>query len=294
MARQLLLSGKGGVGKTTLACAVAVRFARAGLRTLVVTTDPASNVSDVFEQPIGEGPVPVRGIDGLFASELDAQSALRAYKARALAPLEGLLPEDVLRSLDEQMSGPCTSEIAAFDQFVARVDDQGFDRVVFDTAPTGHTLRLLELPGAWISHIDAAVEVGGQTCLGPADALAGSREQYDRALESLRSPERTAVVLVTQAERTAVEETDRAHAEMVSLGIAPRMAVVNGRIPAEVADNAFARARREMQDEQIAELSRRVPIQIVEVPLLDTDVTGLDALGRLGDYLAPILELAVV
>jgi arsenite-transporting ATPase len=294
VARQLLFSGKGGVGKTTLACAAAVHFAQAGLRTLVVTTDPASNVSDVFEQRIGEGPVPIRGLDGLFASELDADSALRAYKARALAPLEGVLPDDVLRSLDEQMSGPCTSEIAAFDQFVARVDDQGFDRVVFDTAPTGHTLRLLELPGAWVSHIDAVAQVGGQTCLGPADALAASREQYERALESLRSPRSTAVILVTQAERTAVEETERAHAEMVSLGIAPRMAVVNGRIPAEVADNAFARARRAMQDEQIAELSRRVPIPIVEVPLLDSDVTGIKTLGRLGDHLAPLLELAAV
>jgi len=291
--RQILLSGKGGVGKTTLACAVAVRFARAGLRTLVVTTDPASNVSDVFQQNIGEGPVPIQGIDGLFASELDADSALRAYKARALAPLEGVLPADVLRTLDEQMSGPCTGEIAAFDQFVARVDDRNYDRVVFDTAPTGHTLRLLELPGAWISHIDATAEVGGQTCLGPADALAGSREQYDRALESLRSPERTAVVLVSQAERTAVEESERAYGEMISLGIAPRMVVVNGRIPAEVADNAFVRARREMQDEQIGELTRRVPVQIVEVPLLDTDVTGLDTLGRLGDHLAALFELAV-
>ena len=237
--RYLFFSGKGGVGKTSLASATAVRLADSGLRTLLVTTDPASKLADVFEQQIGPKPVPIAAVARLDGQEIDAADAARTYRDKALGPLRGLLPDEMLRTMDEQMSGPCTVEIAGFDEFVASMFREEYDVIVFDTAPTGHTLRLLELPSAWSVHIEESAQGSGQTCIGPVDQLQTSKEKYDRAMSLLRDGAATHFVFVAQPERTSVAETRRASGELKELGIRNQRLIVNGVIPAEAAEHPF-------------------------------------------------------
>lgn len=282
--RFLFFSGKGGVGKTSLASATAVRLADSGLRTLLVTTDPASNLADVFEQAIGPRPVPIASVPGLDGQEIDAEEAARVYREKALGPLRGLLPDEMLRTMDEQMSGPCTVEIAGFDEFVASMFHDEYDVIVFDTAPTGHTLRLLELPSAWSAHIEKSAQGSGQTCIGPVDQLQTSKEQYDRAMELLRDGSSTHFVFVAQPERTAVAETLRASAELKQLGIYNQRLIVNGVIPKDAAAHPFFASRREMQQEQIAGFAASFPAGAMQVPLLDGEVKGVRMLRTLGRW----------
>ena len=284
MARHLFFSGKGGVGKTSLASATAVRLADAGQRTLLVTTDPASNLADVFEQEIGPSPRPIATVPGLDAQEIDAEAAARTYRDKALTPLRGLLPEEMLRTVEEQMSGPCTVEIAGFDEFIACMLDGHYDRVVFDTAPTGHTLRLLGLPAAWSVHIEDSARGSGQTCIGPVDQLQTSKEQYDEAMRRLRDGEDTVFVFVSQPERTAVQETLRASRELETLGISNQRLYINGVIPEDAAAHPFFRSRREMQRAAIGELVTRFPGAADEVPLLEDEVKGVPMLRELGKW----------
>ena len=286
MARHLFFSGKGGVGKTSLASAAAVRLADAGHRTLLVTTDPASNLADVFEQEIGSKPRPITSVPGLDAQEIDAEAAAHTYRDKALAPLRGLLPEEMLRTVEEQMRGPCTVEIAGFDEFIACMLDRAYDRVVFDTAPTGHTLRLLGLPAAWSLHIEDSAHGSGQTCIGPVDQLQTSKEQYDEAMRRLRDGEDTLFVFVSQPERTAVQETLRASQEMRALGISNQRLYINGVIPVEAAAHPFFRSRWEMQRTAIGELVARFPGAADEVPLLEDEVKGARMLRELGKWVS--------
>lgn len=181
-ARFLFFTGKGGVGKTSLACATAVRLADAGARVLLVSTDPASNVGQVFETPIGNRITPIPGVVGLDAIEIDPESAADQYRDRIIGPVRGLLPEAELASITEQLSGSCTTEMATFNEFTGFLDDgpatASYDHVVFDTAPTGHTIRLLQLPGDWTGFLDAG---GEASCLGPMSGLEKHRDQYAHA-----------------------------------------------------------------------------------------------------------------
>ena len=192
-------SGKGGVGKTTMACASALHYAvNEGKKTLIVTTDPASNLADVFEQTIGSNVVPVEGTPNLYAMELDPDKATAEYKERSVAPLRGILPEESLAVIEEQLNSPCTAEVAAFERFTDFLQDPDYDIVIFDTAPTGHTLRLIQLPGEWSGVIENAAKDGsaGQTCVGPATALAESKIKFDRALNAMRNPAESSFIFV--------------------------------------------------------------------------------------------------
>jgi arsenite-transporting ATPase len=281
--RYTFFSGKGGVGKTTMACATAVQWAEQGLRTLIVTTDPASNLADVFEQPIGHGVVAISAVPNLFAMEIDGDRATDEYKERALAPLRAAFPPEMVRVMEEQMSGPCTSEVAAFDCFTdvidgAREHDRRFDALIFDTAPTGHTLRLLELPAEWSRVIGASAESGGQTCIGPAAAIEASKLKYDRALAVLRSSDLTRVVFVLQPEDTSIKETQRSMTELRHLGIQSFEIIVNGVIPPEEDGNPLFAARRRMQSGYLDRIKCELAIPERRVPLLDNEVKGI---GRL-------------
>ena len=219
MTHYTFFSGKGGVGKTSMACATAVRYADEGKRTLIVTTDPASNLADVFEQPIGHQITPIAGVANLWAMEIDPDKATQEYIDRAMAPIRAAFPPQMVQVMEEQMSGPCTAEVAAFDRFtdfleVPAQNGRALDVVIFDTAPTGHTLRLLELPAEWSRSIEEASQGSGQTCIGPAAAIQEAKRKYERALATMRDPAQTTFIFVLHPEAIAIKETKRATAEL--------------------------------------------------------------------------------
>ena len=290
MTQFLFFSGKGGVGKTSMACTTAVHHADAGRRTLIVTTDPASNLADVFQQPIGHAITPIAGVAGLFAMEIDGDRATEEYKDRALAPLRELFPAAMVAVMEEQMSGPCTAEVAAFDRFTDYLDvpsDAGgaFDVVIFDTAPTGHTLRLIELPVEWSRSINAAEQGSGQTCIGPAAAIQDAKHKYERAVAAMRDPVATTFTFVLQPEATSLKETRRAMDELAKLGIASQELIVNGVIPAEEAANPLFAARRMMQQGYLAQITRELPLPTRQMPLFAGEIKGVERLRAVAGLL---------
>ena len=230
LTRNLFFTGKGGVGKTSVASATAVGLADAGKRVLLVSTDPASNLDEVFGVELGMAPTPVPGVANLYAMNIDPEAAAHAYRERMVSPYRGVLPEASVRSMEEQFSGACTMEIAAFDEFSKLLGDVSataeFDHVLFDTAPTGHTLRLLQLPAAWT--VFFGNNVGGNSCLGPLAGLTAQRALYEAALKALADGEVTTLVLVSRPERTSLREADRSSRELSKLGIKNQRLVLNG------------------------------------------------------------------
>ncbi len=281
----IFFSGKGGVGKTSMACATAVRHADAGKRTLIITTDPAANLADVFEQPIGHHMTPLTGIANLWAMEIDPDSATEEYKERALAPLRDIFPAPMVEVINEQMSGPCTAEVAAFDRFTdfLVLDNEAdrpveFDVIVFDTAPTGHTIRLLELPAEWSNTISAAEQGSGQTCIGPAAAIQSAKFKYERALAILRDPAQTRFTFVLHPEAIAIHETRRAIGELGKLDIHTHELIINSIIPPEATDNALFAARAEMQVDYLAQIERDLPYAARRMFLMDGEIKGIERL----------------
>lgn len=278
--RFLFFTGKGGVGKTSLACATAVGLAERGRRVLLVSTDPASNLEEVLGTSLGRTPVGIPGVPGLSALNVDPHAAAAAYRERLIGPLRGQLPEVVLRSMEEQLSGACTTEIASFDEFTQWLGDPSstsdFDHVVFDTAPTGHTLRLLALPGAWTGFL--AANKSGATCLGPLAGLEKQRALYESALAALRDGERSSVILVSRPQRAALAEAERASGELASLGILRQRLVLNGVFRSSGQD-AVAQALERRGAAAIADsaafLSR---FPVIQVPLRRQNLVGLAAL----------------
>ncbi len=215
--RILFFTGKGGVGKTSAACATAIGLADAGKQVLLVSTDPASNLDEVLGVELTSESTSVPGAPGLFALNIDPEEAAHAYRERIVAPYRGVLPEAAVASIEEQLSGACTMEVAAFDEFSELLGDpevtRGFDHVIFDTAPTGHTLRLLELPAAWSSFIET--NVGGTSCLGPLSGLQAQQELYAAANAALRDGARTTLILVARPDDPSLTEAERTRSELV-------------------------------------------------------------------------------
>jgi arsenite/tail-anchored protein-transporting ATPase len=285
--RFYFFSGKGGVGKTTMAAASAVHYAASGKRTLIITTDPASNLADVFEQAIGYKVVPIRGINNLFAMELDPDKATAEYRERTIAPLRGLIQEESLAVVEEQLNSPCTAEIAAFERFTDFLQESDYDVVIFDTAPTGHTLRLLELPGEWSTVIENAAKDGsaGQTCIGPAAALAESKEKFDRALSAMRDPEQATFIFVLRPEATAIYETKRSISELTRLGITSQQLIVNGIFPKSACDNAFMLRRFYKQQEYLEQVKDSLGLPATLMELESNEVKGEKSLRQTGKKL---------
>ncbi len=282
--RHLFFTGKGGVGKTSVACASALTLAERGRRVLLVSTDPASNLGEVLGTPLGASPTAIPDVPGLSALDIDPEAAARAYRERVLGPVRGLLPAAALRSIEEQLSGACTVEIAAFDEFSRLLGDDAatadFDHVVFDTAPTGHTLRLLALPAAWTGFITD--NPGGTSCLGPLAGLAQQQSLYDATRRALIDASRTAVVLVTRAERSALLEAERTRGELAALGVTPQALVVNGIFTAAGTGDAIATAmaaRCQQALDALPDGLRTLPR--TDLPLLPFGLVGPDALRRL-------------
>ncbi len=290
MTEFLFFSGKGGVGKTSMACTTAVRHADAGRRTLIVTTDPASNLSDVFEQNIGHHITAIDSVPNLWAMEIDADAATDEYKERALGPIREVFPEAMVAVMDEQMSGPCTVEIAAFDRFTDFLDkpedaNGRFDIVIFDTAPTGHTLRLIELPVEWSRSIDEAAQGSGQTCIGPVAAIQDSKFKYERAIATMRDSSQTRFIFVLHPEATSIKETHRAIAELQKLGIESHQLIVNGIVPPEEAANPLFAGRIAMQSRYLDQIEHELPLPTERMYLLDGEIKGVARLRAVGDVL---------
>jgi len=289
--RFVFFSGKGGVGKTSMACTTAVRFADEGKQTLIVTTDPASNLGDTFEQEIGHRIAPIAGVKNLWAMEIDPDRATEEYKDRALAPVRAAFPPQIVQVIEEQMSGPCTAEVAAFDRFTDFLDayDQGggraFDVVIFDTAPTGHTLRLLELPFEWSQHIDAASAGSGQTCIGPAGAIQDAKQKYERALATMRDAEQTTFIFVLHPEAIAIKETRRAIGELRKLDIHTHELIINGIIAPEETANPLFAARAGMQERYLGQIERELPLPARRMYLLGGEIKGVARLREVGRML---------
>ncbi|WP_045227245.1 arsenical pump-driving ATPase [Methyloterricola oryzae] len=282
--RYLFFTGKGGVGKTSIACATAIRLAETGKCVLLVSTDPASNVGQVFGASIGPVICPIEAVKGLDALEIDPQAAAQGYRDRIVGPVRGLLPESVVRGIEEQLSGACTTEIAAFDEFTELLTDServaGYEHIVFDTAPTGHTIRLLQLPGAWSGFLEEGK--GDASCLGPLAGLEKQRTQYKAALGALADRSRTRLILVARAQRASLGEVARTHEELAAIGLREQFLVINGILPASEAEDdrlaAAIVAREQAALTGIPESLRTLPQD--RLALKSRDLMGVDVLRR--------------
>ncbi|MCX6498260.1 MAG: arsenical pump-driving ATPase [Arthrobacter sp.] len=282
--RFLFFTGKGGVGKTSVACATALALARRGKSVLLVSTDPASNVGQVFGLTIGNTVTPLRGVPGVSALEIDPEQAVAAYRERIIAPVRGLLPESELAGIAESLSGSCTTEIASFDEFTNLLADDGsygeFDHIVFDTAPTGHTIRLLQLPGSWSDFLAAGK--GDPSCLGPLSGLEKHKQVYAKAVQALTDPDRTRLVLVSRAQPSSLREIERTYLELNQIGIGSGYVVINGVLPEAVGDEALAQALRAREAAAIAAIPEAVaalPRDVLE--LKPGNMVGIPALESL-------------
>jgi arsenite-transporting ATPase len=281
--RFLFFTGKGGVGKTSLACASAVALAGRGLRVLLVSTDPASNLDEVLGQRLNATHTAIPGVPNLFALNIDPEAAARAYREKLVGPYRGKLPAAVLQSMEEQLSGACTTEIAAFDEFSRLLGQPeataGYDHVIFDTAPTGHTLRLLTLPQAWTGFLDT--NTSGTSCLGPLAGLEKQRVIYEQSVAALADGTRTTLVLVSRPQKAALDEAERTSDELAAVGVRNQRLILNGLFKAANSDPvALALERRGTQAMRgKTEFLSRLPR--VEVPLRAHNILGLEALRTL-------------
>ncbi|PSQ95544.1 MAG: arsenical pump-driving ATPase [Bacteroidetes bacterium SW_9_63_38] len=282
--RYLFFTGKGGVGKTSLACASAVRLADAGNDVLLVSTDPASNLQQVLEAPVGSDVAPVESVPNLSAVNIDPEAAADDYRERVIEPMRGVLPDETVEQVEEQLSGACTTEIASFDKFTQFLAGEGpaadFDHIVFDTAPTGHTLRLLELPAAWSDYIEENPD--GASCLGPVSGLEAQQERYTAAVEALQDEERTTLMLVSRPEASAFKEAARSSGELKELDITNQRLAVNGVFRAQNPSDPLAEAMERRADEALAAMPEELAdLPRDTVPLKGYNLVGLGALRSL-------------
>ena len=282
--RFLFFTGKGGVGKTSLACAMAVALADQGKRVLLVSTDPASNLDEVLGCQLGGQPTPIPAVNGLMALNIDPAAAAQAYREKLVGPYRGKLPDAIVRGMEEQLSGACTMEIAAFDEFSRLLGEPeatvDFDHVIFDTAPTGHTLRLMTLPTAWTGFLDA--NTTGNSCLGPLAGLEKQRRVYEAAVAALADGGRTTLVLVSRAQKAALDEAERTSGELAAIGVHNQRLILNGVFhaccPEDVVATALERRGTSALLTKDAFLSR---LPHTEVPLRPHNLIGIASLRRL-------------
>ncbi|MBL4927781.1 arsenical pump-driving ATPase [Fuscibacter oryzae] len=278
----LFFTGKGGVGKTSLSCAVALGLADTGKRVLLVSTDPASNLDEMLGARLSDQPTAIPGAVNLFAMNIDPDKAAEDYRARVIDQLGADASEVEITTVREQLSGACTIEIAAFDEFVGLLagDAPEYDHIIFDTAPTGHTLRLLSLPRAWTGFLQGNDR--GASCLGPHSGLKMQEARFQAALKALADPKRSSIVLVTRADRGAVQEAARTSDELRALGLGNQRLVVNGVFHASGQRDAVAEGLARDHATVLAHLPQNLAaLPRSEVPLRSFDMVGLPALRAL-------------
>ena len=275
--KYLFFTGKGGVGKTSAACATAVSLADQGKQVLLISTDPASNLQDVFSMALTNKGTPIPAIPGLVVANLDPIQAAAEYRESVIAPYRGIMPEAVIANMEEQLSGSCTIEIAAFNEFSGFITDadmqRRYDHIIFDTAPTGHTLRMLQLPSAWSSFISESTH--GASCLGQLSGLEGKQAIYKEAVATLADGERTTLVLVTRPEEAPLREAQRASLELSDLGVKNQMLVVNG-VLLESDDEISGKLYTKQQTALAAIPEGLKALPTYQIPLRAYNITGLD------------------
>lgn len=279
--RHAFFTGKGGVGKTSLSCATGLALADSGKKVLIVSTDPASNLDEVLGVALNQSPTAVPDVSNLWALNIDPEASAHAYRERMVGPYRGILPDAAIRSMEELFSGACTVEIAAFDEFSKLLGDpsatQEFDHVIFDTAPTGHTLRLLTLPSAWDEFISSST--GGASCLGPLAGLEKQKSLYAATVERLSNAKETTVILVSRPERASLREAERTRSELGDLGVSNLQLVINGVFVAKEAGDSIADAMTQRAVESMSEM----PAGLAALPgatisFLPKGTVGLEAL----------------
>ncbi|MBX9590948.1 MAG: arsenical pump-driving ATPase [Hyphomonadaceae bacterium] len=291
----LFFTGKGGVGKTSSSCATALHLAEQGRRVLLVSTDPASNLEEVLAANIGQVPTPIPDTSGLFALNIDPEQAAAAYRDKVIGPYRSILPAAAVAAMEEQLAGACTVEIAAFNEFAALLANadvtDGFDHIIFDTAPTGHTLRLLSLPSAWSGFIENSA--AGTSCLGPLQGLVNQREMYAAAVRALADAQKTTLVLVSRPEQSALQEAERTSAELAALGIRNQHLLINGLFKAALDSDLIAlalerRGRQALQGmpAELAQLAR------TDVPLKPREQLGMASLRTFFKATPPLVAVA--
>lgn len=279
----LFFTGKGGVGKTSVASALSYTLSLENKKVLLVSTDPASNLQDIFQQALTNTPILIEGTSHLYALNLDPIQAAEDYKNQMVAPYRGKLPETVILSMEEQMSGACTVEIAAFNQFSAILTDasvqQNFDVIVFDTAPTGHTLRLLQLPMAWTGFL--ADNTSGASCLGPLAGLEGQKVMYKKAVEVLADGNQTTLMLVTRPEVSPLREAARASIELEAIGIKNQQLLVNGVFEPSDENDLYAKVYKERQQASLLQMPTQLTqYPIYSLPLAPFSITNLERMEK--------------
>jgi arsenite/tail-anchored protein-transporting ATPase len=280
----MFFTGKGGVGKTSSASALAIYLANKGKQVLIVSTDPASNLQDVFETDLTNDIQSIPNVEGLFACNLDPEEAARAYRDKIVGPFKEKLPESVIMSMEEQLSGACTVEIAAFDEFTnllanPLVKDK-YDHIIFDTAPTGHTLRLLQLPTAWTDFLNESSH--GASCLGPLSGLSEKKELYATTVEALSDKEKTTLVLVARPDTNSLLEAERAAHELFEIGMLQQIVLVNGVLQRFTQGDRLSEAFYHKQKQALSQLpAGLVDLPIYEIALMPFSLTGIESLSNL-------------
>ncbi|MDF2633710.1 MAG: arsenite-activated ATPase ArsA [Pelosinus sp.] len=278
LTKYLFFTGKGGVGKTSTACATAITLADQGKKVLLVSTDPASNLQDVFGIDLDSKGTPIQEVPNLVVANLNPEEAAKAYKESVIAPYKGKLPPSVIQNMEEQLSGSCTVEIAAFNEFSNFITDEKtqteYDHILFDTAPTGHTLRMLQLPSAWSNFISENTH--GASCLGQLAGLESKKEVYKNAVNTLADGKMTTLVLLARAEYSPLKEAERASKELKELGVNNQLLVINGVLELdiendEVADKLYAKQQGALQN--IPEYLK--DIETYRIPLRAYNITGI-------------------
>lgn len=282
LTKYMFYTGKGGVGKTSTACATAVTLADSGKKVLLISTDPASNLQDVFNTELNNKGVSIKEVPNLVVANLDPVQAAAEYKETVIGPYRGKLPDAVLNNMEEQLSGSCTVEIAAFNEFSKFITDEEiqtkYDNIIFDTAPTGHTLRMLQLPSAWDNFISENTH--GASCLGQLSGLESQKEVYKKAVATLADGALTTLVLVSRPETAPLTEAERASVELADIGVKNQMLIINGVMTSH--DDKISESLFQKQQKALSDMPEKLkPIDIYLVPLRGYNVTGVENIRSL-------------
>jgi arsenite-transporting ATPase len=277
LTKYLFFTGKGGVGKTSAACATAVSLADEGKKIMLISTDPASNLQDVFNTELNNKGVSIKEVPNLVVANFDPEQAAAEYRESVIGPYRGKLPEVVLKNMEEQLSGSCTVEIAAFNEFSSFITDEKaaeeFDHIIFDTAPTGHTLRMLQLPSAWSNFISESTH--GASCLGQLSGLESKKEVYKDAVNTLSDGEKTTLILVSRPEPSPLKEAERASKELQDIGVNNQVLIINGVL--EGHDDELSNAIFHKQQKALIDIPEGLKnIETFKIPLRPYNVTGLE------------------